>query len=317
MPLQRSRYVLITPCRDEAEHARRTLDSVVSQTVPPALWLIVDDGSTDATPEILAEYARRYPFIRVHRREDRGERSVGPGVIEAFYAGYDEVDVEDYDFVCKFDLDLDVPAGYFEELMRRMNAEPRIGTASGKPYFERKGELVSEACGDENSVGMTKFYAVECFQAIGGFVREVMWDGIDGHRCRMRGWIAVSWDDAELRFVHLRPMGSSQKSLWTGRQRHGFGQYFMGTGLGYMLASAVFRMTRPPYLIGGLGMLVGYLRSLVRRDVRYADPEFRRFLRSYQWSCLTQGKASATRDLNATQAAEWSPSLLRSRREAA
>ena len=79
--------------------------------------------------------------------------------------------------------------------------------------------------------GMTKFYRVSCFKAIGGFVREVMWDGIDCHRCRMHGWIACSWDEPDLRFVHLRPMGSSQQSIYTGRMRHGYGQYFMGTGL--------------------------------------------------------------------------------------
>ncbi len=76
-----------------------------------------------------------------------------------------------------------------------MHNNPRLGTCSGKPYFEDGGSLVSEKCGDEMSVGMTKFYRVECFQEIGGFVREVMWDGIDCHRCRMLGWIAASWND--------------------------------------------------------------------------------------------------------------------------
>ena len=86
-------------------------------------------------------------------------------------------------------------------------------------------------CGDENSVGMIKFYRTACFKQIGGFVRELMWDGIDCHRCRMLGWIAVSWDDPDLHFEHLRPMGTSHKNWWTGRVRHGVGQYFMGTGL--------------------------------------------------------------------------------------
>ena len=81
------RYLLISPCRDEAQYLRRTLDSVAAQSVPPALWVVVDDGSTDETPEILEEYARRLPYLRVVRRTDRGRREVGPGVIEAFYAG--------------------------------------------------------------------------------------------------------------------------------------------------------------------------------------------------------------------------------------
>ncbi len=82
-----SSYLLVTPCRDEAEYARRTLDSVTRQTVVPTKWIIIDDGSTDETPAVLAEYAERFPWIEIVRRHDRGERSVGPGVIEAFYFG--------------------------------------------------------------------------------------------------------------------------------------------------------------------------------------------------------------------------------------
>jgi poly-beta-1,6-N-acetyl-D-glucosamine synthase len=300
------RYCLITPCRDEATYARRTLDSVVNQTARPALWVIVDDGSTDETPAILAEYAAKHDFIRVIRREDRGKRAVGPGVVDAFYAGYETIDPESFDYVCKLDLDLDIPPRYFEILMGRMRENPRIGTCSGKPYFPGKdGRLVSEACGDEMSVGMIKFYRTACFQQIGGFVREVMWDGIDCHRCRMNGWIACSWDEPELRFVHLRPMGSSQQGIFTGRMRHGYGQWFMGTSLSYMTASAVFRMTRPPYVLGGLAMWWGFVWAMLKRKPRYEDHQFRDFLRRYQWACLLRGKGPATRRLNERQADKW------------
>jgi glycosyltransferase involved in cell wall biosynthesis len=314
------RYCLITPCRDEARYARRTLDSVTRQSVPPALWVIVDDGSKDETPAILAEYAARFPYLRVVRRADRGDRKLGGGVIDAFYAGWDAIDPAAYPYVCKLDLDLDLPPRYFELLMRRMEADPRVGTCSGKPYFPAPGtahdraefpldpaRYVSEKTGDENSVGMTKFYRTSCLVQIGGFVREVMWDGIDGHRCRQLGWIAASWDDPDLRFVHLRPMGTSHKSWWTGRVRHGFGQWFMGTSPAWMLASAAYRMTRPPLVMGGVAMLWGYARSALTGVPRYGDPEFRRFVRSYQWACLRQGKARATAELNARQARVWSP----------
>jgi hypothetical protein len=308
-PAHPRRYALITPCRDEAKFARRTLDCVVNQTVRPALWVIVDDGSKDETPAILAEYAARYPWIKVIRRQDRGDRKLGGGVIDAFYTGYETIDPSQFDYVTKLDLDLDLPRNYFESLMRRMEADPRIGTASGKPFFvqEATGKQIDEVCGDENSVGMVKFYRTTCFTQIGGFVRELMWDGIDCHRCRQLGWIAVSWNDPDIRFEHLRPMGTSHKNWWTGRVRHGVGQYFMGTSIPYILASAAFRLFKPPVVVGSMAMLWGYFRSMLQRKPRYGDREFRRFLREYQWKALFKGKRAATAEFNERQKAKWQP----------
>jgi glycosyltransferase involved in cell wall biosynthesis len=177
----RRRYCLITPCRDEQQYAHRTIESVLRQTIRPTLWVIVDDGSRDNTPKVLAEYAAKYPFIRVITRADRGMRKLGAGVIEAFEDGYATINPDDFDYLCKFDLDLDLPSDYFEQMMRRMEEDPRIGTCSGKPYFRRKNPLpttsfpitreagyVSEKCGDENSVGMIKFYRTECYRRSAG-----------------------------------------------------------------------------------------------------------------------------------------------------
>lgn len=290
-------YVLISPCRDEADFMRQTIDSVVAQLVCPAKWVIVDDGSTDATPKILAEYAARHEWIKIVTRTNRGRRAVGPGVIDAFYAGYQTINPDDYQYLCKLDLDLRLPPRYFEILMGRMAANPRIATCSGKAYIDEGGGLVCERHGDETSLGMTKFYRVSCFKAIGGFVREVMWDGIDCHRCRMNGWIACSWDEPELRFVHLRPMGSSEQSIYTGRMRHGYGQYFMGTGFIYMLANAINRINEKPYLLGSLAMLWGWLSSALQGKPRFDDPEFRKFLRRYQWRALLVGKKRAIEEI--------------------
>jgi len=301
------RYVLVSPCRDESEHMRRTLDSIAAQTVPPALWIVVDDGSTDATPAILDEYVSKLPYLKVVRRVDRGQRSVGPGVVEAFYAGLDTINLDDFPFLCKLDLDLDLPPRYFEILLGMMKANPRLGTVSGKPWFfdPQRGTLVPEGSGDEMSVGMTKFYRVTCFKEIGGFVRQVMWDGIDCHRARMLGWIAESVDLEPLRFVHLRPQGASQKGIWTGRLRAGFGQYFMGTSPLYWLTVSIYRMPAHPVLVGSVAMLWGYFRSWLRGLPRYDDLEFRRFLRSYQRACLRMGKHAATSQVDAERAHIW------------
>ena len=264
---------------------RRTLDSVAAQTVAPALWVVIDDGSTDATPDILEEYARRLPYLKVVRRENRGRRSVGPGVMEAFHAGLETVNLDHFEYLCKLDLDLVLPARYFELLMARMEANPRLGTTSGKPYFhDARGALVAETIGDEMSVGASKFYRTACFREIGGFVRQVMWDGIDCHRSRMLGWTAESVDHELLRFLHLRPMGSSQKGgIWAGRARTGFGQYFMAAKSPTQRPSTVPR----PRKSGGLGN-TGLSGRLAGSSIRNRSPFHRCSSRPDIWasSCL-------------------------------
>lgn len=306
------RYALITPCRNEADYMRRTLDSVVAQQDTPALWIIVDDGSTDATPQILAEYAALHDWISIVPKPDRGHRAVGPGVIEAFYFGMDQLEMTDFNYICKLDLDLDLPRTYFSGLMDRMEANPRIGTCSGKPWFTGAGgRQISEKCGDEMSVGMTKFYRVACFREIGGFVREVMWDAIDCHKARQLGWIACSWDDAELQFEHLRPMGSSQQNVLTGRMRHGFGQYYMGSDFLFFTASCVFRMAHPPYIIGGAASWWGYVRAALKGTPQQQDSELRAFIRQYQRRALIAGKSKATAEVVTRQTPVWKARLAR------
>jgi glycosyltransferase involved in cell wall biosynthesis len=287
----RRRYCLISPCRNEAEYVRTTLETTTQQTVPPHLWIIVDDGSTDETPEILAEYEAKYDYIKIVRREDRGRRSVGPGVIEAFYDGLDHVDLQSVDYICKFDTDLELPPRYFERLMEIMEADPYQGNISGKLHLRLPDRrLEQERTGDENAVGPTKFYRVECFEDIGGFVREVSWDGIDGHLCRMKGWLAESRDEPDLRVVHLRQMGSSQQSLWVGRVRWGRGKYFMGSAWYYVLALSIYRMFERPFVMSGVGIAWGYVKAMWAGHARYENPAYRKFFRAYERESLFLGK---------------------------
>ena len=136
-------------------------------------------------------------------------------------------------------------------------------------------------------------------------MRQVLWDGIDCHRARMLGWIAESVALEPIRFVHLRPVGASQKSIWTGRLRHGFGQYFMGTSPLYYLAVIIYRLPSYPVLIGSVAMLWGYFRSWLKGVPRYDNLEFRRFLRSYQRACLRMGKRAAAARVEAERAHLW------------
>jgi UDP-N-acetylglucosamine transferase subunit ALG13/glycosyltransferase involved in cell wall biosynthesis len=291
----RNRYLIITPCRDEADYLQKTIDSVASQTVLPARWVVVDDGSTDETPQILARAAETLPFLTVVRREDRGRRAVGPGVVDAFYAGLESVDLDDYDFVCKLDGDLEFQPRYFERLMEIMDQDPVLGNVSGKLYLQYGDRLVEERLRDDNAIGPSKFYRVECFKQIGGFVRQVSWDGIDAHTCRLNGWIPAARDEEELRVIHLRRMGSSEISFWEGRKRWGRGKYFMGSRMYYVLALTFYRMFERPFVVSGIGIIVGYLQAAMAKERRYENPDYLRFCRRYELESLLLGRARTTR----------------------
>jgi biofilm PGA synthesis N-glycosyltransferase PgaC len=299
------RYLLITPCRDEAVHLQSTIDSVAAQTILPARWVIVDDGSTDETPEVLARASRTYPFIHVVRREDRGRRSVGPGVVDAFYAGLETVNLDHYDFVCKLDADLEFQPEYFARLIEHFDADPALGNLSGKLYLRYGTELVEERLRDDNAMGPAKFYRVACFKDIGGFVRQVSWDGIDGHMCRMRGWIPSAIEEPRLRVIHLRRMGSSEISFWEGRLRWGRGKYFMGSRLYYVVAISIYRMFERPFFISGIGILVGFLQAALKGLPRYENPEYLRHLRRYELESLFLGRVRTMLKFNAKARARF------------
>lgn len=255
------------------------------QTHPPALWVIVDDGSTDRTPEILARAKAEIPWLRVVRCADRGHRALGSGVIAAFDEGLATVDIE-YDFVAKMDVDLEFSPRYLELLLEHFARNPGLAAASGKVYRHDGKHLVEEFMIDEMVAGQFKLYRREAFERIGGFVRAVMWDGIDFHRARMEGFRTASLPDLELRILHLRLMGSSDRNVLQGRLRWGRGQWYMGSAFPYVLASGIFRMREKPYVIGGLLIAVGFLAAAFQRAPRYEHPGFRRSLRRWQYKRL-------------------------------
>ncbi len=277
--------VIISPCRDEEATLEQTIACMRAQTCPPTEWVVVDDGSSDRTPEILEKASRSIPWLRVVRREDRGRRKVGGGVVDAFYAGLESVDI-DYDFVAKMDVDLKFQPCYLEKMLRLFEADPDLACASGKVFRREADELVEEYIIDDMVAGQFKLYRRGSFERIGGFVREAMWDGIDIHRVRMLGQRSQSFHDPDLRLIHLRLMGSSERNIFVGRMRWGRGQWFMGSAFPYVVASGVFRMRERPRVLGGLLIIAGYLWAAIRRVPRYEDQEFRRELHRWQYARL-------------------------------
>jgi len=284
-PSATPRIVVISPVRDEEATLEATIASMAAQTLAPVRWIVVDDGSQDRTQEILAEAQARLPWLRVVRRPDRGYRKLGGGVIDAFYEGYAAIDL-DYDFIAKMDVDLEFGPTYLERALEYFRAEPRLAAVSGKVYRRENGRLVEEFMIDEMVAGQFKLYRREALERIGGFVREVMWDGIDFHRARMAGFKTASVEDPELQILHLRLMGSSDRGVYRGRLRWGRGQWHMGSAFLYVLASGLFRMGERPYVVGGLFIVLGYLQAASERAPRLEDSDFRRDLRRWQYQRL-------------------------------
>lgn len=285
------KYVLISPVRNEEKYIQKAIDSMVQQTVRPMEYLIIDDGSTDNTAKIVKEAEKKYPWIHYVYKEDRGERKVGPGVIEAFYVGYRKLFNNDYDFIGKVDGDLSIGPKYFEALFEKFNQDQQLGAASGKLFLELdSGNLVAERHSDEMVVGGMQFYRRKCFESIGGFVPQVMWDGIAYHRSRMEGWRTQSFHEKDLIIRDHRLMGSSYKSIYHGRLRWGWGQYFMGTHPLYIMPVALYRMLERPFIIGGLMIFFGYLNAWIMGCNRYDYPGFRKSLHAWQFERLKLGR---------------------------
>ena len=282
------KLLIVSPVKDEAAYLDRTIRCLIAQTTRPDLWIIVNDGSSDDTGKIADHAASEHSWIRVLHRPPGTARRVGPGVIEAFYAGLESVNWREYDYICKLDGDLEFAATYFANLLEQFAADPRLGTISGKAHIPVGDRFVLERTGDEFSHGVAKLYRRECFEQIGGFVRAVMWDGIDCHRCRLFGWKAESRDDSLLAIRHLRQMGSSFRSVYHGRWRWGRGQHFMGTHPLYMVGISIYRVLERPWIVGGLCLMGGYLDAAIRRRPRYEDSAFRTHLHRWQFAELSR-----------------------------
>jgi len=281
------KYVLISPVRDEEEYIKMTLDSVANQTVLPVEWILVDDGSSDRTPEIIDEFARTHPWIRLKLRADRGKRAIGAGVIEAFNFGLKHLSVSDYEFLVKLDGDLSFGPTYFEDLFRKFSDNRDLGIASGKTYIERRGNLVVERMADQHVRGASKVYRRACFEQIDGLKPIIGWDMVDELYAQYKGWETRSF--AELVLVHHRPMGTSTGSALRGKLRWGRGRYVTGSHPVFILASGTYRMTEHPYVLGGLALMYGYFTAWLNRHPRITESEIREFQKRRELKRLSPG----------------------------
>ena len=254
-------YVVITPVRNEAEHLARTIESMTGQTVLPALWVIVNDGSTDNTKEIAAAAAAQHPWIRVVHRPDRGFRKPGGGVIGAFYAGLDLCKNLSWDYVVKFDGDLTFGNNYFERLLAHFSSDPKLGIASGVYWESPDGFTWSEIeMPAYHAAGASKMIRRSCWEQIGGFVTAQGWDTVDEIRAMTRGWRTGHF--RELRMRHWRREGTGIGLART-KAMQGEIYYLTGGGGLFFFLKVLHQMKSAPIFVGAIAMFWGYFRAAV------------------------------------------------------
>lgn len=275
-------YVLVTAARNEESVIRYPLESVVAQHARPLRWVIVDDGSTDRTANIVEEYTRRYPFIELVRRPERLERSFA-GKVHAVNAGLSRMSDLDFEVLGNLDADVSFAPGYMAFLMEKFAENPALGVA-GTPFTQR-GDYDSTKDsfeGEAYVAGPCQLFRHRCFQDIGGYVPNPAGgvDWIAVMTARMKGWEVRSFP--QMRFHHHRSMGTAERGELSALFSYGEKDYYLGGSPLWQLFRVAYRMSKRPYVAGGLALGCGYAWAAARRVARPISLELMRFHRQDQ-----------------------------------
>jgi len=252
---------------------------MLAQTIRPAEWVIVDDGSTDKTGQIIDEYAQQFPWIRAVHREDRGFRKAGGGVVDAFNDGYRAATCRDWEFIVKLDGDLTLQPEYFEKCLLNFRTDSRLGVGGGVICNIIDGVKEIEKCPIFHVRGATKIYRRECWDAIGGFWPAAGWDTMDEVKASMLGWTSRSFPN--LHILHHRLTGSAE-GIWKGLVKNGRANYICGYHPLFMLVKCLVHLIRKPYIVGSLGLFHGFISGYLQRIPQVDDPTTIGYLRREQ-----------------------------------
>ncbi|MGA8185684.1 MAG: glycosyltransferase family A protein [Terriglobia bacterium] len=281
-------YVIVTPVRNEAEFIELTLKSVVAQTVKPVRWVIVTDGSTDGTDEIVSRYAAEYPWIELVRMPVRRERHFA-GKVCAFNTGYSRVKDLDYAAIVSMDADISFEEDYLAFLLGKFVENPSLGLA-GTPYLQEGVTYDFRYSSNEDVAGACQIFRRECFESIGGYL-PVKAGGIDliaVLSARSKGWQTRTFRERVcvhhgLNRSFWNPQkGAIQYTLYQGRFQLGHKDYLLGCHPLWELFRCIYQMKRKPFFVGGALMLAAYFWDLLRRVERTMPEELIKLRRREQ-----------------------------------
>jgi biofilm PGA synthesis N-glycosyltransferase PgaC len=280
-------YVLITPARNEAAFIELTIKSVLAQTVHPVRWVIVSDGSTDGTDEIITQFTASTPWLELIRIPERQERDFA-GKVRAFNAGYARMTGLNYDVIVSLDADISFEPSYFSLLLEKLSSDPGLGVV-GTPFQETSGQVYDyRFVSAEHVSGACQVFRRECFEQIGGYlpVKGGSIDHIAVITARMKGWRTRTF--TEKICLHHRAMGTAGQSLLKSRFKLGVKDYSIGNHPLWELFRAARQMSLPPIFIGGLALGAGYLWASIRQVPRPVSPELVAFHRREQMQRLSR-----------------------------
>jgi glycosyltransferase involved in cell wall biosynthesis len=282
---ERLTYALITPARNEQTHIEKTIQSMISQTVPPVKWVIVDDGSADETANIVKKYLPTYAWMELVELPKQRERSFA-GKVYAFNAGKERLQGLEYDILGNLDADLSFDTEYLEFLMGKFQDDPRLGVA-GTVFEERGYSSATDSFEGQNHVaGGCQLFRRRCFEEIGGYVpnRAGGIDWIAVTTSRMMGWKTRSF--REKSFFHYRSLGTAERGPLASLFSYGEKDYYLGGHPVWEICRVAHQATKKPFLAGGVALYSGYLWAAIRRRPRPVSVELMRFHRKEQMQKL-------------------------------
>jgi poly-beta-1,6-N-acetyl-D-glucosamine synthase len=279
-----SRYVIITPARNESRYIELTIRSMIAQTYPPLRWVIVSDGSTDGTDEIVCGYLADYPWIELLRMPERKERHFA-GKVHAFNAGYDRVKDLEFDIIGNLDADVSFEPEHFEFLTGKMAENPQLGV-TGAPFREGSFQYDYRVQNIENVWGGCQLFRRACFEEIGGYMplKGGCIDHVAVISARHHGWQTRTFTEKVC--VHHRQMGTALQGSLAAKFKFGMKDYSVGNHPLWELFRTIYQMRHGPIVVGGLALGSGYAWSLVRRKEIPLSPELVAFVRREQMQRL-------------------------------
>ncbi len=275
------RYVLITPVKNEEKYIGITIESVLAQTILPIRWIIVNDGSTDGTKEIIKRYSDQYQFIQLHNLYKQTNRDFASQVY-ATNAGYHEIGHLKFDYIGILDADITFKPDYYEIMIKKLIENKNLGIVGGAILHNTGKKYQKDARKTNHVGGGIQFFRRDCYDKIGGYT-PLIYGGQDvviEVRARMLGWEVKAFHEVEA--LHHKPMGTGNAGIITAKYRQGIMEYSIGSHPLFMMMKCLRRVNEQPYVIGSILRLYAFFLCYLRRKKRNVSKEYIRYLQKEQ-----------------------------------